>query len=61
MKTLTEYLTNVANSIRKKKQTDELINPQNFATEIDNLAIEILRRNEISRIGVFSRLYKKII
>lgn len=42
MKTLTEYLTNVANSIRKKKQTNEL-------------------RNEISRIGVFSRLYKKII
>lgn len=34
---LTDFLTDVADAIRKKKGTSDLINPQNFSEEIRNL------------------------
>lgn len=34
---LTDFLTDVADAIRGKKGTSELINPQNFSNEITNL------------------------
>lgn len=34
---LTDFLTDIADSIRSVKGTTDLINPQDFSTEIQNL------------------------
>ena len=34
---LTDFLTDIANTIRTKKGTQELINPQNFSSEISSI------------------------
>ena len=45
---LTDFLTDVANAIRSKKGTTDLINPQNFSTEIASLSggLEIVDMTE---------------
>ena len=46
---LTDFLTDIANTLRNKKNTQDLINPQNFSSEISSIPTDNFAKKYVTQ------------